>query len=165
MLETVAKPGTRKEQIAPKFHQLLQQNFATDIIGRFVLGTYWKKASHEQKKEYMKLLEDMITLTYSDRFSNYSGERFAVIDARPEGKADYTVNSEIIRTNGAVIDVGWRVRKRDSKLKIIDVTVEGISMSASQRAEFASIIQSGGGIEGLLQTMRERVGAIGGKTR
>ena len=56
--------------------------------------------------------------------------------------------------------VDWRVRPRGDGLKVIDVAVEGVSMSVTQRSEFSSVIQRGGGqIESLLQTLRQRVGS------
>ena len=42
---------------------------------------------------------------------------------------------------GQPIRVDWRVRRG----KVIDVIVEGVSMSVTQRSEFASIIQRNGG--------------------
>ena len=46
---------------------------------------------------------------------------------------------------------------QDSKSKIMDVIVEGVSMSVTQRSEFAAVIQRNGGkIDGLLKTLREK---------
>ena len=43
-------------------------------------------------------------------------------------------------------------------MKIIDVAIEGISMSVTQRDEFSSVIQRGGGrVEALLASLREKV--------
>ena len=47
--------------------------------------------------------------------------------------------------------IDWRVRQQDGKMGVIDVIVEGISLSVTQRQEYASVIQnSGGQIDGLL---------------
>ncbi len=44
------------------------------------------------------------------------------------------------------------------KLKVIDVTVEGVSMSQTQRSEFASALrQNGGDLDQLLAELRKRV--------
>lgn len=157
VLSSLSKPNLKKEQIAPRFRQLLEKNFATETIGRFVLGRYWLQATNAQREEYMELFKNLIVVTYADRFSKYSGEKFEVRSAHPEGRSDYTVLSKIIRLDGSIIDVSWRVRRRNNVLKIVDVSVEGVSMSASQRSEFASIIQRTGSINGLLNTIRERV--------
>ena len=39
----------------------------------------------------------------------------------------------------------WRVRPIDNSWKIVDVAVEGVSMSATERSEFSSVIDRNGG--------------------
>lgn len=52
----------------------------------------------------------------------------------------------------------WRVRQKADKIGIIDVVVEGVSMSLTQRQEYSSVIQrNGGDITALLDLMRQRV--------
>jgi phospholipid transport system substrate-binding protein len=69
------------------------------------------------------------------------------------------VTSEIIRPQGAPpIKVDWQLSSRDGLYKISDVIIDGISMGASERSEFGSVIQrSGGQVQGLLAMMRERI--------
>jgi phospholipid transport system substrate-binding protein len=44
----------------------------------------------------------------------------------------------------------------DGLYKISDIVVEGVSMAATQRSEFAQMIQRNGGrVENLLATMRQ----------
>jgi hypothetical protein len=60
------------------------------------------------------------------------------------------------------VAVDWRIRSRGDALKVIDVAVEGVSMSVTQKSEFSAVIQRGGGdIEALLQSLRQRVGEAG----
>lgn len=139
-----------------EFRALLNKNFDMNTIGRFTLGRYWRIASKQQQTEFQSLFKDMVLNVYSKRFSEYSGQRMAVTSARYEGKKDIMVNSHIISPDGGQkIRVDWRVRNRGSesrpKYKVIDVIVEGISMSLTQRSDFASIIQrNGGNIQPLL---------------
>ena len=80
----------------------------------------------------------------------------------PEGETDSIVSSQIIPPDAPPVAVDWRIRPRGDALKVIDVAVEGVSMSVTQRSEFSSVIQRGGGnIEALLQSLRQRVGEAG----
>jgi phospholipid transport system substrate-binding protein len=75
-----------------------------------------------------------------------------ILGSRPEGETDALVSTQLIRPDAPPVAVDWRVRQRGSQDKVIDVAVEGVSMSVTQRQEFASVIQRGGGqIEALLQ--------------
>ena len=143
------------------FHTLLRDNFDLPIIGRFVLGNYWHQATPEQQQEYLRLFESLVIGIYSDRFELYSGEKFRVVTSRAESERDFIVTSDIVHPNGTSIAVDWRLRAHEGQpVKIVDVSVEGVSMSVSQRSEFASVIQRAGGqIDGLLKILRERVAA------
>jgi phospholipid transport system substrate-binding protein len=56
------------------------------------------------------------------------------------------------------LDIAWRVRPKGDSFKIVDVMVEGVSMSQTQRKEYASVIRRNGGqVEGLLAEMRQKV--------
>ena len=74
---------------------------------------------------------------------------------------DTTVLSQITHPDASkATTIDWRVRQQDGKMSVIDVIVEGISLSVTQRQEYASVIQnSGGKIDGLLDTMREQLKA------
>ncbi len=145
--------ATQKKQ---KFKKLLNNDFDMDKIGRFALGRNWKTASANEKKEYLKLFNDMIVEVYSSRFGDYKGEAFTVDSARAAGSKDALVTSYIVPKNGSKVKVDWRVRATGNKYKVIDVLVEGVSMSLTQRSEFASIIQRGGGkMDVLLEHLRK----------
>jgi len=53
----------------------------------------------------------------------------------------------------------------DGLYKIADLIIDGVSMGASERSEFASVIQrSGGQVQGLLAMMREKSVALAGSS-
>lgn len=145
------------EQKKEKFRTFLKKNFDLPTIGRFALGKYWRAATKEEQREYLSLFENMIVDVYSKRFGEYEGQSIEVTGTQPQGKKDISVKSRIIQNSGPDITIDWRVRKKKSgELKIIDISVEGISMSLTQRSEFASIIQRGGGkVETLIEHLNK----------
>ncbi|MGQ0585029.1 MAG: MlaC/ttg2D family ABC transporter substrate-binding protein [Reyranella sp.] len=146
-----------RDQREASFRTLLSEHFDIPGIGRFVLGRYWNAASEAERAEFLKMFEDLIVQAYSQRFSEYSGEGFEVIGAR-EDQVDYaTVQSQVIRPNAENVRVDWRLRRDNDSYRIVDVMVEGVSMAVTQRAEFASVIQSKGGkVAGLLDVLRKK---------
>lgn len=140
-----------------RFHAMFVGSFDVPAIGRFVLGRYWRTATDVQKTEFIGLFEDMIVKTYSRRFTAYRGEQLTVIGARADGDSAM-VASTFAQPNGSSAKLDWRVIRSEGQLKIVDVVVEGVSMSLTQQQEFGAVIQrSGGQLDGLLATMRERV--------
>jgi len=141
-----------------RFHAMFVDSFDVPAIGRFVLGRYWRTATDAQKAEFLKLFEDMIVKTYNSRFSEYKGEQFVVTGVRADGDSAM-VSTDVAQPNGRPpIKVEWRVIPEQGKPKIVDVVIEGVSMSLTQQQEFGSVIQRNGGqVDGLISTMRERV--------
>jgi phospholipid transport system substrate-binding protein len=162
-VDILVTPNLQRQDTENRFRALLNEGFDVPYIGRFVLGRYWNGATPAQRQEYLELFELLIVKVYADRFSEYSGqnldssETLRILGHRPEGERDAIVQSQIVRPDGPPVMVEWRVRERDGQNKIIDVAVEGVSMSVTQRNEFASVIQRGGGsVEALLDALRQR---------
>ncbi|MBN8520742.1 MAG: ABC transporter substrate-binding protein [Alphaproteobacteria bacterium] len=140
-----------------EFRKLLRSSFDMKTIGRFALGRNWNVATPDQQREYQMLFEDMVVDVYSNRFNDYKGQKFDVQSFRRDGDKDTMVTSYIVPDAGEKIQVDWRVRYKDSTYKIVDVIIEGVSMSVTQRSDFASVIQRGGGsIQVLLSHLREK---------
>jgi phospholipid transport system substrate-binding protein len=142
---------------------IFRRGFDVPTIGRFVLGRYWNVATPAQQQEYLRLFEEMIVRTYARRFDEYSGEVFQVMGTQPVSETDVQVRTQVVRPDGPPVMVDWRVRQLGGGNKIVDVAVEGVSMLVTQRNEFASVIQRGGGnVEALLAALRQQVASLGG---
>jgi phospholipid transport system substrate-binding protein len=142
-----------------RFSKLVNNNFDMRLIGRFVLGKHWRKASDEEREEFLSLFNKYIIATYQKRIGEYSGENLNIVKARPLNEKEFVVNSEIIRPAGPAIRLDWRLRNdKNKELKIIDIMVENVSMALTHRDEFSSVIsQNGGKVEGLLKKLRSHI--------
>ena len=148
---------------APKtaFRVILGRSFDIPTIGRFILGKNWNLATPEQQQQYLQLFEELVVATYARRFRDYSGETFSVTGARETSSGNYAiVNSAIKPAGGPPVLVDWRV-KIVGDYRILDVMVEGVSLSVAQRDEFNSIIErSGGRIDPLLDSLRQKIAQL-----
>lgn len=162
-ISIIADKTLSPQQRNEKFKQILSDSFDLKTIGRFVIGRSWNTATPEQQDEYMRLFQALIVKTYGDRLTLYTGEGFKVLSQRDESEQDVIVSSEITHPDGSTPTlIDWRVRNRNGKLGVIDVVVEGVSLSVTQRQEYSAVIQSNGGqIDGLLDLMRQRLQSAG----
>ena len=134
-----------------EFKRILSSKFDMDMIARFALGRYWAIARDDEKKQYTRLFKDMVIDVYTQRFSDYSDQELDVVGSKAAGRKDFIVNT-LIKGSSQPVRVDWRVRND----QVIDVIVEGVSMSVTQRSEFASIIQRNGGkIESLISYLQK----------
>ena len=161
-ISALTDKNAARESKIDRFRSLLGHNFNVPLIGKWVMGRHWRAASNAEKDEYMDLFEDLIVITYVDRFDQYSGEKINVVKTIMDPGKDAIVYSELVRPDGdGVIRVDWRVRQNGDNYRIVDVYVEGISMGQTQRSEFASVIkQKGGTVEGLLKVLRTKVSTL-----
>jgi phospholipid transport system substrate-binding protein len=143
-----------------RFRSLLESHFDMPGISKFVLGRYWKLASDPQQSEFQKLFETLLVQSYAKTFAQYGGEKFQVTKSWTDGDGSIVVNTHIDRPNGDIIRLDWRVADQADTMRIIDLVVEGVSLRATHRSDFASEIQSNGGtIAGLLDLLRQKVGS------
>jgi phospholipid transport system substrate-binding protein len=143
-----------------RFRNLLETHFDMPGISKFVLGRYWKLATDPQQTEFKKLFESLLVQSYAKTFAQYGGEKFQVTKSWTDGDGSVVVNTQVDRPNGDIIRLDWRVADQADTLRIIDLVVEGVSLRATHRSDFASAIQSNGGtIAALLDLLRQKTGS------
>lgn len=139
-----------------RFRELLAGNFDIPGISQFVLGRYWRVATPEQQQQFTGLLQEYLAQAYAGRLAQYAGEKFAALSAQPQGGGT-VVFSEITRNDGSKIHVEWHLVNKGG-WKITDAYVAGVSMAVTERDEFASVIQQGGGqVQYLIDRLRQKV--------
>jgi len=155
----VLGPNVPVPQRLQRFRELFAADFDLAGIGQFVLGRYWRVATPQEQQDFLRLLQEYLAQAYSARLSEYAGEPFRAVSARQNGD-ETVVISEITRGDGSKIRVDWYLVNRGGSWKISDAYVAGISMKVTQRDEFASVIQQGGGqVSYLLSRLQQKVGA------
>jgi len=153
----VLGPSVTPTARVQRFRELFGADFDLPGIGQFVLARYWRVATPEQQQQFLGLLKEYLAQAYAGRLAEYGGEPFRAVSARQEGDQTVVV-SEITRQDGGKIRVDWHLVGKDG-WKITDATVAGVSMAITQRDEFASVIQQGGGqVSYLLDRLRQKVG-------
>ena len=161
-INTLTTKDQTMEMRRDEFRSLFREGFAINGIARFVLGRYWRRASEDDRTEYLALFEDVIVNSWAGQFSSYSGEKFTVQTAVDVPSAYEAENVAIVRSlffsnPQRPIRIDWRVASRDNIYKITDVMVEGVSMANTHRDEFASVIRSNSGqINALLEILRKK---------
>jgi phospholipid transport system substrate-binding protein len=146
-----------------RFRGLLANGFDLNFISRFVLGRFWREASPEQRSTYQQLFTEYVLRVYSSRLGGYAGESLNIVAERAAGKKDVMISTQIDRPSGPPIRAEWRVRNKNGTYRIIDVMVEGVSMAATQRSEFASVIKRNG-IDGLIHLLDVRTNKVSATT-
>jgi phospholipid transport system substrate-binding protein len=156
LLNNKADAAVRQAQ----FRELFHDDFDRLGIARFVLGRYWRNASEEEQREFVKLFEDYVVFVYTARLGNFGGQTFQIRGSRSDGDGVIVSTDVMSPGSSSPLRIEWRLVSDSGAYKINDVIVEGISMMVTQRSEFASVVQRNGGqVRGLIAMMREKTAA------
>ena len=157
VFSSLGEEGLDATEHTRRFRSLLNEAFDLPAITRFVLGRYWRTASDEEKTEFSSLFEKYLVQAYANRFRDLGDKKLKVLRSQELTGGQTLVMSEIDVEDSQPVKVNWRIRGAGQEFKITDVLVEGVSMSVTQRDEFASVIRQGGGrIDGLLRILRKK---------
>lgn len=161
-LVTISDKTLTKEKKQDKLNKIFADNIDFNWVGRFVMGRYWRQATDDQKTRYLKEYQNFIILHYTSRFVEYTGGKFKITSTRDDGDGEFTVSMQMQSENDKGAEpvlVDYRVRKADKgAFKIFDVIVEGVSMLATQRSEFGSVIANNG-IDHLIELLAAKSAA------
>lgn len=145
------------------FRSLFREKFAVGVIGRWTLGRSWRKASKEEQTEFLELFEDLMVATYVDRFASYAGDGLKYTKTVAVDENMSTVHTEIVRpdqVDARAISVLWRIGRQGDIYKVLDVVVQGASMSLTLQKEFTAIVRNKGSVAGLLEELRKKTAEL-----
>ena len=152
-----AATETDKERAA-KLKPLLEQYFDMPAIAKYMLGSYWRKATPEEQTEFTAVVTDFLALAYGKRFASYTGHDMDIGRVRDEGDGRSVVFSTVKLANGEPARVDWTIEAAGDSYKIADVKVEGLSLADTHRQEFASVIsKNGGSVAALIDVLKKKV--------
>jgi phospholipid transport system substrate-binding protein len=133
------------EEKEQNFRQLFNENFDVPVIGRFVIGRYWRSASDADKQAFLRAFEDAMVQRFLPLLAENSSERFKIGTVTPRSEKDVLIDSRIDRDGAEPYRVAWRVRETDGTFKILDIVAEGVSMAITLRSEYGSVLKNNGG--------------------
>ena len=124
---------------------VLSSTYDIPSMSRVAVGQSWDTFQPQQQAAVTDAFGRMMIATYAKRFDGFSGETFEIAEITDRPPSDKMVKTRIVQSNGKPVAINYLMRKTGSQWKIVDVYLDGtISELASRRAEFTSILKSGG---------------------
>jgi phospholipid transport system substrate-binding protein len=158
-----AEPVLNDKSIAPaertqKLRSILGSVFDSKQMAQSMLGRYWRRANDSQRAELVGLMETYLIDVYAGRMDSIDGQVKFDVGAEKQVGARTIVDSQVLRPGSPPVSVDWQVETVGGKAVVTDIVVEGVSLVVSQRADFASIIRSQGGLDGLIKLLKQKTG-------
>jgi phospholipid transport system substrate-binding protein len=123
-------------------------------MAKLALGKNWRKASKQQKREFVAAFRDLLVRTYAKSLLEFSGQSFKFAPTFVDDDVvKTTVKAEVLQPNGPAVPLVYRMRAKKDTWKIYDIKVGGISLVTSYRGTFTQEVRKRG-LDGLLTYMR-----------
>ena len=125
-------------------------------MAKLALGKNWRKASNEEKIQFVDAFRTLLVRTYSKSLQEFRDQKINFFPAQAKnGKA--VVKSEVIQPGGPKIPVSYRMRVKDNEWKVYDISIDGVSLVTSYRGTFTQEFRKGG-MQALLKLLNEKNG-------
>ncbi len=154
LLQSAVRSEPQETRIAV-LRDLVRRGFNLELTSQFVLGKYWHRATARQRSEFQDLFTEYLLNSYARRIGSYHAETLDIVASHPVGSKDVLVETSVAGDDGTTNPI-WRVRAQDGVYKIIDVSIDGVSLALTQRREFAAVINRQG-LDGLLDMLRQKL--------
>ncbi|MFN4327892.1 MAG: phospholipid-binding protein MlaC [Limnobacter sp.] len=154
----------KKELVADpaKLDALVDQKVMPNVnfrrMTQLVVGRPWREATPAQRDAIVDQFKVLLTKTYAGALSQVGDQTLQVdkLRARPD-ETDVVVTSRVLRKDGPPIDLAYRVEKKDGKWKVYDLSVLGLWLVDSYKAQFAPVLNQSG-IDGLIASLKAKNG-------
>lgn len=156
----ILKAAGSSSQKTAALYALVRQVVAIDQVGLAALGTYQSNITPSQRTAYLALFHRAVYFRLTKAvamITDPSSIRFRITATKPHHAATI-VETAIHDANQPPAVVGWRIATIAGTPRIIDVSIQGISMLKTVRASYTSVITDhAGNIEGLIAALRRQV--------
>lgn len=127
--------------------RILLPHFDMEYMSRSVIGrSAWISASAQDKKAFTPAFTELLTRTYASALASYTNQtvKFFPIRGGFEGQRQVTVHSEVIQPNGPSVPMSYILLLEGNQWKVIDFSVDNVSVVNNFRAQFSSDLDQGG---------------------
>jgi len=127
-------------------------------MSALVLGKHWRKASKEQKIQFIaafkSLLVNTYSATFSEQFQNWSIEYLPLNIAANDKSV--TVKTTVHQSGKPDAKIDYSMILRKGKWFIYDLKVEGISLIISSRDTFNQMMKDHGSLDAVIAKLEEK---------
>jgi phospholipid transport system substrate-binding protein len=160
VLETIKSDKQLAAGDKRKALQLAEQKILPHVdfqeATQLAVGKAWNQASPEQKEQLVTSFRTMLVKIYSNAIDVYRGQTMRTLPVRvPPTATEATVRNQYIKDGQPPVPVEYAMKKTGEGWKIYDISVEGVSLVQTYRAEFDNITRTQG-VEGLIKKLKER---------
>jgi phospholipid transport system substrate-binding protein len=144
-------PAEKKSRIT----EIVKDKIDLPVVSQRVISRYWKKASKDDKKEFIALFTQVIVNTYASLLNEYDNQEVEYLKEEIKKGKYAKVNTNIVLTDKK-IPVNYKLLLRKNQWRIYDFSAEGVSLISTYTNDYKSTLKRGG-LAGLNEILRKKM--------
>lgn len=129
------------------------------ITSRLMLGKHWRNANELQKKRFTSAMTEQLINTYAvfliDTDANVKFKIQRIYKQEGKRATKYTVHATVTTTYS--VDVMFKIYKRAGRdWKIVDVSIEGISLALNWRSTLNNVIKTPADLDAVITKLENK---------
>jgi len=133
------------EKIYEMVDELIIPRFDFISMSKWVLGKHWKQATEAQRYEFINQFKELLVRTYARALLEYSGQEIKYFPVEQNPKSNLAVvRTELTSLSNAQLPILYRMHQKNEEWKVVDVSVDGVSLVTTYRGSFATQIKKNG---------------------
>jgi phospholipid transport system substrate-binding protein len=143
-----------REKRWEKIGLVINDSFDFRSMSQSVLATNWKKATPEERQQFVVFFSQYLEDTYRTKIEAYTNQKVEFVGETIRGKK--AVVETLIITDNSQIPINYKLKNNDGTWFAYDVVIEGISLVSNYRSTFSAIVKNDG-MDGLLNDIESRI--------
>lgn len=128
-------------------HRILLPHVDMATMSKSVVGrSEWNSASRQEQQAFSAQFTELLIRTYAAALASYSNQsvEFFPIRGGYANQNQIQVQSQIVQPGGPPIPVNYQLLLEGNQWKVIDFSVDNVSIVQNFRAQFAADLSQGG---------------------
>ena len=149
------KGDDTKEQRRNLLRSIVSDNFSFEKMSQMCLAKYWRKRSDQEKKVFVEMFGQLLEETYISKVESYTDEKIVFVKEFLKNRKALIYTKVI--TDTIEIPINYRMyQTKQGDWMVYDIVIEGVSLVANYRSQFASILKKGS-YEQLVKDLKKKL--------
>jgi len=136
--------------------EVADRTFDWAEMARSSLGVKWRSLDAGQRARFVDVFKDVLAAQYMDDIDRFQGTETVTIDSAVREDADSLVRTTLLTASRERVPIDYRLRSIDGRWRVVDLSIEGVSLVNHFRKTFAAALANGS-VEDLIARLRRQL--------
>ena len=133
------------EYLVSKMNDIVIPKFDIELMSRIVLGKkHWNNISPSEKSDFLDAFKNLMVKTYMKSLTAFEGEKIKFLPYTLGKRDDIAKVKSVYLLNEGELPVSYRLKKTDSKWRVYDIIIDGVSLLKNYRSDFKTHVKNKG---------------------